>query len=49
MICSLGHHWATVNYLHYNPVKHGYVDRMTEWPWSSIHRYVEEEGKESVL
>ena len=23
MIRSAGHHWATVNYIHYNPVKHG--------------------------
>jgi putative transposase len=43
------HRLVTVNYLHYNPVKHGYVDRMTEWPWSSVHRYVEEQGKDMVL
>lgn len=48
-IRSERHHWATVNYIHYNPVKHGYVDRMTAWPWSSIHRYVEERGREELL
>jgi putative transposase len=29
-----------VNYVHYNPVKHGLVTRVTDWPFSSFHRYV---------
>jgi len=33
------HHWASVNYLHFNPVKHGYVDRIEDWPWSSWNAY----------
>ena len=24
------------DYVHYNPVKHGYVGRPAEWPWSSF-------------
>lgn len=48
-IRSERHRWATVNYIQYNPVKHGYVDRMTAWPWSSIHDYVEQHGKDYVL
>jgi putative transposase len=31
-----------VDYIHYNPVKHGYVLRPADWPHSSIHRYIEE-------
>ncbi len=31
---------AHVDYIHYNPVKHGYVDRPVEWPYSSVARYV---------
>ena len=31
-----------VDYVHFNPVKHGYVDRAAEWPFSSIHRFVRE-------
>lgn len=31
-----------INYIHYNPVKHGYVSKATEWKYSSIHRYIEE-------
>ncbi len=30
-----------VNYIHFNPVKHGYVCSSVDWPYSSIHRYVE--------
>ena len=31
-----------VDYIHYNPVKHGYVKRAVDWPHSSIHRYIKE-------
>jgi putative transposase len=30
-----------VDYIHYNPVKHGHVTRVVDWPYSSFHRYVE--------
>jgi putative transposase len=30
-----------LNYLHWNPVKHGLVARVIDYPWSSFHRYVE--------
>jgi putative transposase len=29
-----------VDYIHYNPVKHGYVPSPRDWPWSSFARYV---------
>jgi len=29
-----------VDYIHYNPVKHGYVSNPRGWPHSSFHRYV---------
>ncbi|MGA7485619.1 MAG: transposase [Xanthobacteraceae bacterium] len=29
-----------VNYIHYNPVKHGHVVRIRDWPYSSFHRMV---------
>ena len=29
-----------LDYLHFNPVKHGHVDSVADWPWSSFHRYV---------
>ena len=31
-----------VDYIHYNPVKHGFVKRPSDWPYSSIHRYIKD-------
>ncbi|MBB4658637.1 REP-associated tyrosine transposase [Parvularcula dongshanensis] len=28
-----------VNYVHYNPVKHGHAENMDDWPHSSWHRW----------
>jgi REP element-mobilizing transposase RayT len=30
-----------VDYVHFNPVKHGHVARVLDWPHSSFHRFVE--------
>jgi putative transposase len=30
-----------VDYIHFNPVKHGHVTRVADWPHSSFHRCVE--------
>ncbi len=30
-----------VEYIHFNPVKHGYVAAAIDWPYSSFRRYVE--------
>lgn len=32
------HHF---DYIHFNPVKHGLVESVGDWEWSSYHRYVE--------
>ena len=29
-----------IDYIHYNPVKHGYVDKVSDWIPSSFHRFV---------
>ena len=29
-----------LEYIHFNPVKHGHARSAVEWPYSSIHRYV---------
>jgi putative transposase len=31
-----------VDYIHFNPIKHGLVPRVCDWPHSSFHRYVRE-------
>ena len=28
------------DYIHWNPVKHGYVERVIDWPYSTFHRHV---------
>ena len=29
-----------MDYVHFNPVKHGLVTRVADWQWSSFHRYL---------
>jgi putative transposase len=43
------HFWASVNYVHHNPVHHGYVDQWQDWLFSSAARYLEEFGRDKVL
>lgn len=31
-----------VDYIHFNPVKHGWVTRAADWQYSSIHRFIRE-------
>lgn len=30
-----------INYIHWNPVKHGWVERVADWPYSGFHKFVE--------
>jgi putative transposase len=32
-----------IDYIHFNPVKHGHVARVADWPHSSFHRFVRED------
>jgi len=29
-----------INYIHYNPVKHGYTHTVKDWEYSSFHKFV---------
>ncbi|GAH22668.1 unnamed protein product, partial [marine sediment metagenome] len=29
-----------VDYMHYNPAKHGYVEFVKDWPYSTFHKFV---------
>lgn len=33
-----------LNYVHHNPVRHGYVERWTDWQWSSAADYLAQTG-----
>lgn len=45
-IRSERHYYTTLNYIHYNPVKHGDVDSPYNWAESSVHWYREHHGVE---
>ncbi|AFZ54443.1 REP-associated tyrosine transposase [Cyanobacterium aponinum] len=45
-IRSERHYYTTLNYIHYNPVKHNYVNSPYDWLESSVHWYLEEKGRE---
>ena len=32
-----------IDYIHFNPVSHGLVNRVVDWPHSTFHRYVKDE------
>ena len=31
-----------LDYIHYNPMKHGLVQRVKDWPYSTFHRFVKQ-------
>ena len=40
-------HWyCALNYVHFNPVKHGLVADPYAWPWSSLSKYLEDYDRE---
>jgi REP-associated tyrosine transposase len=43
------HFWVTVNYIHQNPVRHGYVKRWSEWPFSSASSFLSSVGRERAI
>jgi putative transposase len=43
-----GHFWATLNYVHNNPVHHGYVQCWQDWPYSSANEYLTQMGREEA-
>jgi len=40
MIRDQRDHLVHVDYIHYNPVKHGHARQALDWPCSSFHRFV---------
>lgn len=48
-IRSERHFWASVNYIHHNPVHHGYVEKWQDWPWSSAAEFLDSVGRERAV
>ena len=45
-IRSERHYYTTLNYIHYNPVKHRWAESPYDWAESSVHWYLERRGRE---
>ncbi len=45
-IRSEAHFMQALNYIHVNPIKHGYARQAAAWPWSSLAAYRDLEGAE---
>jgi putative transposase len=39
------HKFATINYIHNNPVHHKYVEKWQDWPFSSAIKFIEQIGR----
>ena len=37
---SIVDHCRHMDYIHYNPIKHGLMQQVKDWQWSSFHRFV---------
>jgi len=42
------HRWATMNYIHHNPVHHRYVQRWQDWLFSSAGRFLDSVGRDEA-
>ncbi len=42
------HFWTTMNYVHHNPVHHGYVKKWQEWSFSSAIDFLKKVGREKA-
>jgi len=40
LICDEEDYQKHLDYIHYNPIKHGLASRPADWPWSTFDRYV---------
>jgi putative transposase len=48
MIRNETHFFQALNYIHYNPVKHGFVKDPYDWVWSSLPLYLHDWGREEL-
>ena len=42
-------YWMRFNYIHHNPVKHGYTLKMEDWLFSSYRYYLGHKGKDWLM
>ena len=44
-IRSERHFWASMNYIHHNPVHHGHAEKWQDWLWSSAGEFLDQVGE----
>ena len=42
-------YWTRFNYIHHNPVKHGYTTKMEDWQFSSCRYYLEHRSRDWLM
>jgi len=42
------HFFASQNYVHHNPLHHGYAKKWLDWPWSSAAEFLDEVGRDEA-
>jgi putative transposase len=42
-------YFTRLNYLFYNPVKHGYTSNLHDYVFSSFHEFIEQQGRELLV
>ena len=42
------HYWTCLNYILCNPLKHRYVEKLEDWPWSCFHELLAAHGNEWI-
>jgi putative transposase len=47
-IRSERHFWATMNYVHHQPVHHHYVEKWQDWPYSSAGQFLQSIGEDEA-
>lgn len=40
LITDDGEYCRLIDYIHRNPLRHGVCERLADWPWSSLHRFI---------
>lgn len=48
-IRSRSHYFASVNYVHWNPVKHSWADKLQNWPTSSFTAWLNLHGRDEMV
>jgi putative transposase len=41
--------YSAVNYVHYNPIKHELVEKITDWCFTSASDFIEHLGREKAV